>query len=272
MLGIGNGMQKPFYKKEFLTIVRLLSVILIIFLTFIEIKISYTFLHSKFDTKENATFLLTFIENILSLIFLISLTLYPYKLEFLAIASFIYSIQCIVFETNNPMGLCMYFLGMVVLYVRGFFIRKSKQKKIGAIIFLVLLFLFRLHFGIEIFLNTILDNIAYFLVIGVSIFLLMKFHHSQKEVVSEKTLNLADFPGLNQKDVNLLQKVLENKQYKEIAFELKRSEGTIRNRLNKVYDLLGVMDKIGFITIYSNCKIIYEETSDMVSSKKKTKR
>lgn len=131
MLGIGNGMQKPFYKKEFLTIVRLLSVILIIFLTFIEIKISYTFLHSKFDTKENATFLLTFIENILSLIFLISLTLYPYKLEFLAIASFIYSIQCIVFETNNPMGLCMYFLGMVVLYVRGFFIRKSKQKKLG---------------------------------------------------------------------------------------------------------------------------------------------
>lgn len=93
----------------------------------------------------------------------------------------------------------MYFLGMVVLYVRGFFIRKSKQKKIEAIIFLVLLFLFRLHFGIEIFLNTILDNIAYFLVIG-------------------------------------------------------------------------VMDKIGFITIYSNCKIIYEETSDMVSSKKKTKR
>lgn len=38
-----------------------------------------------------------------------------------------------------------------------------------------------------------------------------------------------------------------------------RSEGTIRNRLNKIYDVLGVMDRKGFIMTYFGYDIVFEE-------------
>ena len=56
----------------------------------------------------------------------------------------------------------------------------------------------------------------------------------------------------------MLRRVLDNQQYKVIAIDLQKSEGTIRNRLNKVYDILGVADRVGFITTYSGFKLIYE--------------
>ena len=50
---------------------------------------------------------------------------------------------------------------------------------------------------------------------------------------------------------------LNNMQYKVIASELNKKEGTVRNRLNKIYDVLGVYDKMGFISKYHGCDITY---------------
>ena len=157
------------------------------------------------------------------------------------------------------MGFCMYFLGMVCLYIRGFFISKGKQKMICAAIALVIMILLRLHFGKEIFLNTLTENIAYPLVLCIPLLLLKRYHQSIIDSNTVKLLNLAEYPGLTEHDIPLLQKVLENKQYKVISAELFRSEGTVRNRLNKIYDILGVKDKTGFITTFTGYEIIFKE-------------
>ena len=60
-------------------------------------------------------------------------------------------------------------------------------------------------------------------------------------------------------DVDLLEKVLQNKKYKEIALELHGNPGTIRNRLNKLYDILQVGDRTGFIAQFYGYKIIFEQ-------------
>ena len=52
--------------------------------------------------------------------------------------------------------------------------------------------------------------------------------------------------------------MLQKKQYLEISQIVSRSEGTIRNRLNKLYDILEVADRIGFVTTYAGYEITYE--------------
>ena len=157
------------------------------------------------------------------------------------------------------MGFCMYFLGIVTLYIRGFFIFKKKLKMICSTVVLVIMILLRLHFGIEIFLNTLPECIAYPLVLGIPLLLLKNYHQSINDSNTVKILNLAEYQGLTKHDIPLLQKVLENKQYKVISAELSRTEGTVRNRLNKIYDILGVMDKTGFITTFTGYEIVFEE-------------
>ena len=58
-------------------------------------------------------------------------------------------------------------------------------------------------------------------------------------------------------------KVLENEQYKNIARTVYKAPGTIRNRLNKIYDILGVMDRMGFISTYLGYEIVFEKSNDI---------
>lgn len=56
----------------------------------------------------------------------------------------------------------------------------------------------------------------------------------------------------------LLQDVLENKKYKEITQKIHDSEGALRNKLSKIYKILEVGDRTGFLTIYSGYELVYE--------------
>ncbi|MBO4533966.1 MAG: hypothetical protein J5726_09795 [Treponema sp.] len=110
----------------------------------------------------------------------------------------------------------------------------------------------------------IIEKTGYTLVLSLILFLLITHNHFSKAESqgTQKILNLAIYPGLTESDVVLLQKVLENEQYKNIARAVYKAPGTIRNRLNKIYDLLGVMDRMGFISTYLGYEIIFENSSD----------
>lgn len=253
-------MNKPIFKKEILNSIRIISVLCIILLTIVEIQIIqkiFVIIYNKSDLY--FSILATSIENFFVIIIGILLIIYPHKIEFLAIATFIYSIHGIVFEVNNPMGISMYYLAMVSLLFRGFFNKNGRKKMIIAVLLLLSLIILRFHFGINIFINTIIDYLAYSLVLGIMLYLIIHFYQAKQYSIIEKKLNLAEYSGLVKSDVILLQKVLNNKQYKEISTEINRTEGTVRNRLNKIYDILGIMDKIGFITIYTGYEIIFNE-------------
>ena len=256
-------MKDFFYNRKFLFCIKIVSLICVIFLTSVEI---YNFLTQ--ESLSSPKFIQNFIENIISIFCFAILSLYPHKLELLAFPSFIYAIDCLALEVNNPIGILMYALGNVVLYVRGFFLRNTRVKIFITIILYIFLLLSGLYFGQELFLELLINKLGYTLVLSIIIFLLINKINNETSISSEpeKILNLAAFPGGKEDDVLLLQKVLENKQYKEIASEVFRSEGTVRNRLNKVYDLLGVMDRMGFITTYTGYEIVYKSAEDNISN------
>ena len=257
-------MDNILLNKKFLLVIRIFAIVCAAFLTIVEITNQIKdFLHDEtifvcFDSLYRT------IANITVIVLSILLAIKPHKLGFLAVCSFHYAIECTVFEFHNPMGICMLFLGLSVLYFRGFFIHKPKQKSIVITVIYLLLILSELRFGIKDFFNELISKIGYILTLSIPFFLFISIINNQRRIEnnSPKTLNLSVYPGLVENDTALLQKVLENKQYKVIAMEVERSEGTVRNRLNKVYDILGVMDRMGFISTYMGYAIVFQKLPD----------
>ncbi len=254
-------MKNLLFKKEVLLGIRIFSIICAIFLFIVEI-------HNQ---KNQPAFTTSFsidlyaihrlIGNSIVIILSILLALKPQKLEFLAFSSFYYSLMGLTFDFDNPMGICMFFLGITVLYVRGFFLTEKKKKCIALGLLYIVMIFSGIHFGFTVFLDSLIYKIAYTLVLSIIFFLLVACNYKIKSAIdkSTKILNLSIYPELVQNDVSLLQKVLENKQYKVIALETSKAEGTVRNRLNKIYDVLGVMDRMGFISTYMGYEIVFAE-------------
>ncbi len=257
-------MNNILLNKKFLLGIRIFAIVCAVFLTIVEIT------NQIKDFLLDETFSVCFdslnrtIGNITVIVLSILLAIKPHKLGFLSISSFYYVITCTVFELHNPMGTCMLFLGLSVLYFRGFFIHKPKQKSIVVTVIYLLLILSELRFGVKAFFNELISKFGYALTLSIPFFLFISIINNQKRIENNfhKTLNLSTYSGLVENDTVLLQKVLENKQYKVIATEVERSEGTVRNRLNKIYDLLGVMDRMGFISTYMGYEIGFQKLPD----------
>ena len=254
-------MKNILYEKPFLRTIKLLATIITTFLIVITSLRIYRMIGSfrEYTLKIYDFFVL--IENIIVIILSFRLIYYPHKIEYLAVMSFIYSFGCLVFDLDNPMGVLMYALGITALYVRGLFINGKKYKIFIFVLLYIGLLLGGIHFGLSESLYPLINKLGYTLVLSLIIILLLlyKNHSSIESSNTTSILNLANYPGLVENDVILLQKVLENEQYKNIATAVYRTEGTIRNRLNKIYDILGVMDRMGFISTYMGYEIFFQK-------------
>ena len=264
-------MKNFLFKKEVLLGIRIFSIICAIFLLIVEIHNQMILPVFTINFSINPYALRRFTGNSIVIILCIFLALKPQKLEFLAISSFYYSFMGIIFDFDNPMGICMFFLGITVLYVRGFFLTEKRKKCIALGLLYIVMIFSGIHFGFTIFLDSLINKIAYTLVLSIIFFLLVACNYKIESSVDKltKILNLSIYPELVQNDVSLLQKVLENKQYKVIALETSKAEGTVRNRLNKIYDVLGVMDRMGFISTYMGYEIVFEEEENESQSQAK---
>ena len=251
-------MQNPFIKKEMLIAIRIIALICASFLIEVELlnQLDEPFISE--NSSINFSSFTRLIGNSSVIISFILLFIFPQKLELLAIVSFYYTFICTIFDLDNPIGICMFYLGISVLYVRGFFINNKKQKIVIIIFISLLVLLCGLHFGLSAFFDALLNKVAYFLVISITFFLILSYKHSI-DSNQIQILNLSEYPELVETDVVLLEKVLENKPYKIIAMEVLRAEGTVRNRLNKIYHTLGVIDRMGFISTYFGYEIIFKK-------------
>ncbi|MBO4639784.1 MAG: hypothetical protein J5710_08530 [Treponema sp.] len=258
-------MKNIIYEKPFLTAMRIFACVASVLL----IVVTSLRIYNTFFTKQRPSDfpnIFGIAVNLVAIILFYLMIIHPQKIEYLAIGSFMYAFVCLTLDFDNPMGILMYGLGISVFYVRGLFIHKTRQKAIIAIIVYICLlcggFLYSLllHESADYF-DTILEMTGYTLVLSIIIFLLITYNHFIKAESQDmpKILNLAEIPGLVETDVVLLQKVLENEQYKNIARAVYKAPGTIRNRLNKIYDLLGVMDRMGFISTYLGYEIVFEK-------------
>ena len=274
-------MKNIIIEKKFLLGIRIVSILCALFLTGIEVS-NQIEIPIFSDNTVNYHSLLRLVGNSFVIILSALLALYPQKLGFITAASFYYAFVGTVFEINNPMGICMFFLGISVLYIRGEFFINTKRRIFLIILFYIAIILSELRFGIKAFFNELLFKTAYTIVLGIPTFLFIETveYNRNPRIENSKILNLANYPGLVKNDILLLKEVLEKKQYKEIAIDLYRAEGTVRNRLNKIYDILGVMDRMGFISTYIGYEIVFQdnestykhESSNTLLYKKKKKK
>ena len=248
-----------FYSKEALKIVRLASCFALVFLLVADINI----LHDTnfFKERDINHRVFTFIQNCCIIPLTLFIILKPKKFILIGIISLWYSISISFRGSENMMCIPMFFLAFGTFLVRGFFLKHKKIKIVLFICIFLYELLIPLHFGIAAFIQSAISKIAFSLLFILSSFFVSEFRISRIlfDTNTIKVLNLAQFDGISRCDVDLLEKVLKNKKYKEIASELHGNSGTVRNRLNKLYDILQVGDRTGFITKYYGYKIVYEQ-------------
>lgn len=255
-------MDSLLHNKSFLKIVRIFSATIIFFLIAAQLWFLRDLIITSMEGNPNKMSLLSIAENFIGIGLLTLLLIFPHKLGFLALVSFIYTIDYLIFKPESVTGILMSFVCLSSMMVRGFFKNKGIPKIIVFGLLLTAATFSEIRFGYKIFIFGLLDKIGCSIFIGIiSFFIYVYVTNIQKNKhieSSKKILNLCNYPDLHEGDVELLTMVLENKQYKQIAHEVHRAEGTVRNRLNKIYDKLNVQDRMGFITTYSGYSIVYK--------------
>ena len=244
-------MNNFLYKKGTQRLLQLFSAIAIVILL-----ISNIYKTSEFIRYGEQIQIIFIVLNLLVSIIFTLIIIFPEKYYFIALICLFYSISIYFLDQESPMSILMFDLALVIFTIRGFF---KKHPIIKSVFFFFLFFTFpclKLLSDKNSFMETFLNNLGFSFVFFLGIF--FTYGYASRNAPEEKILNIAKYEGLKESDTEMLRRVLDNQQYKVIAIDLQKSEGTIRNRLNKVYDILGVADRVGFITTYSDFKLIYE--------------
>ena len=247
-----------FYSQKALLIIKAIAIIAFIILMFCNFLLLFETSFFKACTNNH---LFVFIENLVIALVCVILFFYPQRYSLIGICSLWYSIVISTISVDNMMCIIMFLLALSTFLIRGVFRTKTLIKSMIVILVYLYELLISLHFGFKIFVESSLLKLGYTFVLVLCIYLYSEFHLSTVLLeLNDKNhiLNLADYDGINRCDIDLLERVLRNKKYKEIAFELHGNPGTIRNRLNKLYDILGTGDRTGFILKYNGYKIIYQ--------------
>ena len=194
--------------------------------------------------------------NLFTIILFTTISIFPRKIEYLSSIAFIYAISIIPFEPQNYMGLLMYVLGTSVLLARGLMKKHKKTKLItlGCVYFALLLT--HLRFGFYNFINYFVINAGGILVLALAIFF---FHGYYLNTImfEGKKLNLALYPKLNERDCRILQGIQKREKYSVIANNEGITEGTLKNRLHEVYNILECGDKQGFLSYYEDWELLF---------------
>lgn len=72
-------------------------------------------------------------------------------------------------------------------------------------------------------------------------------HQSVKEIMVKKFMKVADSKkqdNLDEDEIIIIKYIVEGKSNKEIAALINYSEGTIKNKVSKIYDKIGINDRL----------------------------
>lgn len=157
------------------------------------------------------------------------------------------------------MAICMYFLGVSTLSIRGFYNTQKKNKYSCTVIIYFLLWLISLKYGIKVFVNEIFERVAYTFPLAITTIFLQEQRKFSSYEKDERILNLAEYPKLYARDAKWLNMIKNHIKYAAIASEDYVSIGTVKNRLHEIYSILEVADKQGFLDRYADSTIIYKK-------------
>ena len=252
------------YAKKFIKAVSIFSIFAAVLLTFrtgmriFDMIVNYP----EYQVLTKSLFIRYVTVIITNLIFIgifIFLIFTPQKFILIGIIALFYSFDALMTNIQQPyMGIPMFTLGIATFAIRGFFLKKKKLKiSIFAAMYVISLIV-PVFYDDE-FSEHFITKIAISFITLIAIFFFSEYANQtgSKQATKEKILNIASFKGLDRSDMYLLQQVLDNKKYKEIAHSIHGSEGALRNKLSKIYKILEVGDRVGFLTIYSGYELIY---------------
>ena len=249
--------RKILYSKKNLLLFRLFSIACAALLCFIllqDIFVQYLYDDSGHIVLDRICW---FLLNTVVMIGFIIVAILPQHFALTGVFALIYAIDIIPFEPSNAMGNLMYFLAIKVLLLRGFSQKHAKVKMVIVSGLYIALILSKIRFGFtEFIFNYLLEDFAITVILCVILFF------TKGEPVSEeaqKSLNLARFKGLNSRDCLCLKKVQEGKKYSVIAREVNLAEGSLRNRLKKIYEIMEVGDRQGFLSYYTGWTLFFND-------------
>lgn len=248
--------RKCIYTKFALRCFRTISILCAFFLLISELYFFYKCSQIEF---KNLNIIFTEIINIISLFFFIFTSIFPHKLGGLSIIAYTYACFIIPFEPENYMGILMYFLGTSLLFARGFLKRQRKFKIYILCIILFALTLTNLRFGFPIFIDYFVKNLGAILVLFLYTFFI-RTHYINIIVYEDKKLNIANYPKLNERDCRILQRIQKGEKYSAIAKEENITEGSLKNRLHYVFNVMETGDKQGFLSYYDDWDLFYDNS------------
>ena len=258
------------YTKKFIKAVSIFSIMAAVLLSFrtgmriYDIIVNY----AEYEVLTKSQFLKyvsIIVDNLVFIGIFIFLIFKPEKFILIGLIALFYSIDDLLTNAQLPyMGIPMFTLCIATFAIRGFFL-KNKKLKVLIICAIYVICLIVPVFYDDNFSEHFITKIAISFVTLISVFFFTEYakQKSTKLATKDKILNIASFKGLDRSDMYLLQQVLDNKKYKEIAQSIHGSEGALRNKLSKIYKILEVGDRVGFLTIYSGYQLIYEPETDL---------
>ncbi|BDC94593.1 hypothetical protein TRBR_26900 [Treponema bryantii] len=253
------------YSKKFIKAVSIFSIVAATLLTartgmrIFDIIVNYSD-YTVLSKLQFFKFISIIVNNLIFIGIFIFLIFKPQRFILLGVIALFISIDNLISNVQSPyMGIPMYTLSIATFAVRGFFSKKTKLK----ISFFTAIYIISLILPVlfdDDFIEHMITKIAISFVTLIALFFFTEYamQKGTKQATKDKVLNLAAFKGLDRSDMYLLQQVLDNVKYKEIAQKIHGSEGALRNKLSKIYKVLEVGDRTGFLTIYSGYELIYE--------------
>lgn len=244
--------MKSFYSKTFFLFIRIVSCVFIAILLYLTCRAAYLVF-----AKQDYIHLFELILGPPSLVILVLVIFKPERLTLFVPSLIFFSVANSIGNSNPAFPIIFMELAAILLWIRSFF-KSHKAVKIAALLLLYLVpLLFNLRFGIDFFVSQLFDIIQIILITFCMIFILYEYQKAQ--VSTDKVLNLADFPETSERDAKWLRLVQKGVKYEAIAIDYSLTLGTVQNRLNKIYHILETGDRIGFLSLYSNAKIVFQK-------------
>ena len=246
--------MKSLYSRQFLRFIRIASII------FIGI-LCYLTGHAVYDVFFCHYYgcILGLITGPLSIIVLALVIRTPERLALFVPPLIFYSITNAIGNANPAFSIVFLELSAVLLWIRGFFNCHKAIKITGLILFYLITLLLYLRSGWTFFVTQLLDILQILLITCCIIYIIYEYMKAQAQTIKDKTLNIADYSETTERDAKWLTLVQQGVKYEAIAIDYELTLGTVQNRLNKIYHILETGDRIGFLSIYSNAKIVYQK-------------
>lgn len=244
--------MKSFYSKQFLLFIKIVSVFFIGILLYLT---SHAF-YDVFSLHNYSCFFGLFFGPV-SLVILVFVMFNPEKLALFVPPLLFFSISNSIGNSNPVYPIIFLELAALLLWVRGFFKTHKALKILALVLVYIIPLLFGLRSGWKFFAAQLFDIVQIILITFCIVFILYEYMRAQ--TATDKVLNLADYAETTKRDAEWLALVQQGVKYEAIAIDFDLTLGTVQNRLNKLYHILETGDRIGFLSIYANAKIVYQK-------------